>query len=207
MNRREWKREETSAFFSDYEDPFFQITAPIEVGRLREFCSANDRSFFFHYLHAALSTAQEIPEFRYRFSPDKEEVRVYDTLGIGSTVLKDDKTFGFCYFDFEEDVLSFTKKGQQKIEEFKEAKHFEARAERLNLLHCSVIPWISFTGFKHARKKIDSDCVPKLVFGKCYEQGSKYLMPLSVEVNHCMMDGFHVGLYFEKLQKQLNSYI
>jgi len=41
--------------------------------------------------------------------------------------------------------------------------------------------------------------------GKYNTEGDKMIMPVSVEVHHSLMDGLHVGRYFELFQKYLNQ--
>ena len=40
---------------------------------------------------------------------------------------------------------------------------------------------------------------------KYFEQNDQLLMPLSIEVHHSFVDGFHIGQYFEILQKEINQ--
>ena len=61
-----------------------------------------------------------------------------------------------------------------------------------------MIPWISFTSFTHARKPAKEDSVPKIVFGKYTKKNDSVKMPVSVEVHHSLMDGIHVGKFFEQ---------
>ncbi len=74
------------------------------------------------------------------------------------------------------------------------------------MIHCSFIPWVNFTSFKHARKNdMDAFGIPKFVFGKFTDENNKKMMPFSIEVHHALMDGFHVGKFIEKLQYNLNA--
>ena len=67
-----------------------------------------------------------------------------------------------------------------------------------NLLYLTAIPWVSFTGFMHP---IDFpvDSVPRFAWGKFFQDGQSLKMPLSVQAHHALMDGLHMGRYFEKV--------
>jgi chloramphenicol O-acetyltransferase type A len=67
-----------------------------------------------------------------------------------------------------------------------------------------VIPWVAFTSFAHARRHGTEDSVPKIVFGKRHERGGRHRMPVSVEVHHALVDGLHVGRFFEGFQERLD---
>jgi len=68
------------------------------------------------------------------------------------------------------------------------------------------IPWISFTGLQHARKTDLEDTIPRFVFGKYFKEEKRLKMPLSVEVHHALVDGFHVGQLFKFLQEELDNF-
>jgi chloramphenicol O-acetyltransferase type A len=94
---------------------------------------------------------------------------------------------------------------RQSIEEEKRNPSFEPRDDLHDLLHCSMMPWVSFTGIKHARRFGREDSVPKLVYGKKFEQDGRWLMPVSLEAHHGLMDGLHAGRFFELFQAKLDA--
>lgn len=47
--------------------------------------------------------------------------------------------------------------------------------------------------------------IPKLAFGRIDADGSRQWMPLSVEVHHALMDGLHIGRFFEAFEAALLS--
>ncbi|MCB9314553.1 MAG: chloramphenicol acetyltransferase [Lewinellaceae bacterium] len=197
-----WPRSATFEFFKNYDDPFFNITGPVDVTALHARCKATDASFFLRSLHAVVQAANDVEAFQLRLLND--QLIRYEVVHVGSTVLMPDNTFRFCYFDYQPDPVLFEQEGQQRIAALRNAQQLDPRDEALDLLHVSVIPWVAFTSFKHARRWGVADTVPKIVLGKYYEQGGRFLMPLSVEVHHAMMDGYHVGLYFDAMQKILD---
>jgi len=193
-----WNRKNIFNFYKDLESPFFNITANVDVTEFYKFCKTEKLSYFLANLHRSTQTCNEIENFRYRLNADKTQVNCYDVIHAGSTILFDDQTFGFAYFEMENKLIDFVKKGKKTIEEVKQKKAFTPK-ETEDLIHYSVIPWVSFTAFKNARSIPITDSIPKIVFGKIFEQDNKKLMPISVEVHHALVDGWHVGQYFEKM--------
>ncbi len=203
INPDTWKRKALFEFFKGFDDPFFNISSNLDVTQLYLFCKKYKQSFFLSNLFCALETANEIPAFKMRLLDGK--LVEYDEINIGSTILHDDETFSFCYFGRDSDIIEFNRKGKENIEKQKYSKKLEPRLNELNAAHCSVIPWITFTSFKHAKNFGKGDTIPKIVFGKLFDENGRKKMPVSIEVNHAMMDGFHVGKYFEKFQERINS--
>ncbi len=199
-----WERKEQFYFFKTYEDPFFNITSHIEISNLKKYCKQHRLSFSLACLYIALKSANEILEFKLRFK--NENVYLYESLDIGSTVLNEQNTFMFCYFTNQDSIFSFDKKGKETIQECKNNGGFTPKESMLNLIHCSIVPWISFSSFKHARKGDEyTKGIPKIVFGKIFEDQQLEKIPLSVEVHHAFMDGYHVSMFFNKIQQFIDA--
>jgi len=200
LDLESWPRRELFHFFKDYDQPFFNICVQLDVTDLVRLArSREDLPFFLTYHYLALRAANEVEPFRYRLREDR--VLVHDRIHMGTTVLLDGERFSFCYFEEDGDFARFAEKAGASLESLRAGEgRLEPRDDRDDLVHCSVIPWASFTSFAHARKSGRKDSVPKLVFGRYYEDGGAFKMPVSVEVHHALMDGVHVGRYFELLQ-------
>ena len=204
LDIKKWPRKATYEFFKDYEDPFFNFTANIDVSLVYRFCQKNDLTFSLTLLYYSLVTANQIREFRIRLVDGR--LVEFDRIHATQTILNDDETFSFAYFEMMDDVFEFNRYGKAAREKYKALKTFEVESDRSDLIYYSVIPWVSFTSFKHASRLDNSQTVPRIVFGKIFDDSNRKLMPLSVEANHTIMDGFHVGKFFTNFQEILNSY-
>lgn len=203
VNIDTWERKSTFEFFRDYEDPYFNIAANLDVTRLYRFCKENDLAFSLATLFLSLQSANGIREFRLRMIG--ETVVEFDRIEATQTILNDDETFSFCYFELKDDIFEFDRAGKAAREKYKALKTFDVEADRIDLIYYSAIPWISFTSFKHASQFNNRQTVPRMVFGKMFDDGPSRKMPFSVEVHHALMDGIHVGKLFSLFQTKLDS--
>jgi chloramphenicol O-acetyltransferase type A len=193
-----WYRRPIFNFFKDYDNPFFNVCVQVDVTALLNLTRAvKELSFTLAYHFLALKAVNELEPFHYRLRG--ERVVVYERIHAGTTVLLDDGRFTFCYFDYDEDFGRFQAGARASIEQARAAhdRTDMGASERDDMIHCSVLPWLSFTSISHARRWGSGDSVPKFSFGKHYEEGGIIRMPLSVEVHHALMDGLDVGRYFE----------
>ena len=200
-----WHRRHHYEFFKDYELPFFNICADVDVTRLYEL-SAEDGgpSFFLGSFYLALMAANEIEPFRYRLRG--EDVVVHEVIHGGTTVMRQDETFGFAYFDFGPSFVRFEVEGSEILEQARLATGpLEDRPGRDDVIHSSIIPWVHFTGFAHAQKLGARDSIPKIVFGKHSLERVSRTMPVSVEVHHALVDGLDVGRFYERFQSLLDD--
>lgn len=200
-----WNRRRQFEFFKNYDNPFFNICANVDVTPLLDLTRATKNiSFFITYHFLSIKAANEVEPFRYRLRGDR--VLVHDRIHAGTTLLLADENFTFVYFDYMEDFEVFHHRAKQAVEMTKTGNPpLDQRAERDDLIYHSVIPWVTFTSISHARKGGGHESVPKIAFGKYREDGKRIRMPVSVEAHHALMDGLHVGRYFEKLESYFSD--
>lgn len=198
-----WARREHFEFFRSFELPFFNICAELDVTALHELCSRDGGpSFFVASIFLSQRAVNDVEEFRYRIRGDV--VVEHDTVDAGSTVLLPDDSFAFAYFEYRADFSDFERHARHVLARRKRLRGMHPEPERDDLIHYSVIPWIAFTSFKHARKLGLDDSIPKIVLGKHHASGDRRVMPISVEVHHSLMDGLHLGRYLGRFQEYLD---
>jgi len=199
-----WNRKTIYEYFKDFPDPFFNMTANLDVTELYRFCKERKLSFSLANLFYSLETLNEIREFRIRLKDDRlvEFERIHATM----TIAQPDETFSFCYFEMQENVFDFNEAGKTAVEDYTRLKTFDVMRDRVDLIYSSVIPWVSFTSFKHASRLNNKFTIPRMVWGKMFDDAGRKKLPHSVEVNHAIADGFHVGKYFVSLQEKLAQF-
>jgi len=200
-----WHRRHHFEFFKDYELPFFNLCADVDVSKLYEWSKEDGGpSFFLASFYLSLHAANEIEPFRYRL--DGDSVDVYEVIHGGTTVMRQDETFGFAYFEYKQSYVQFEVTGREILDVARKASgSLEDRPDRNDLMYYSVIPWVHFTAFTHAQKLRTKDSIPRIVFGKHSEKSGSRLMPVSVEVHHALMDGLDVGRFYERFQSLLDD--
>ena len=134
---------------------------------------------------------------------DGKGIKVYDTIHGGSTLFYEDESFGFAYYNFQEDLRNFIEESQRRIDESNADKSFDPSNEREDLIYFSSLPWIRFTSLKHAMDKRINPSIPRISFGKYFEQNTTIQMPVNVEVNHALMDGFQMARFLDLFQNKL----
>lgn len=200
-----WKRRPHFEFYRHSEDPFFNLCSNVDVTALVRRAEAEETpSFFLTSLWISQRAANEIEAFRYRL--DGDAVIVFDKVDCSSTILRRDETFGFAYFDYIPDFDQFAASGASEIARVRaQSEDLEEQSDRLDMIYYSVIPWVSFTSFSHARNRGATDSVPRIVFGRHRPSGDRRLMPISVEVHHALMDGLHVARFLQRFQQYVDD--
>ena len=194
-----WHRREVFNLFKEYDEPFFNVCANIEVTALLNLSRTESIPFSIACHFLSLRAANEVEPFKYRLRGD--QVVIHDQIHGASTVLLENQGFKFYHFEFAEDFEQFQMGAKAALARARAtADSLDNQPERDDLIYFSVLPWISFTSFAHARNSDRHDSIPRIVFGKYFSEAETVKMPLSVEVHHALMDGVHVGQYFQKLE-------
>jgi chloramphenicol O-acetyltransferase type A len=101
-----WKRKDLFRHFIAYDNPTWDLICDI---RITDFYIAQKEAgatFFLSFLYAASRVCNSIEELRCRIDSDGQ-VRLYDTVHPGSTILYENGTFGFGYFSLHADFHQF----------------------------------------------------------------------------------------------------
>lgn len=193
-----WSRQATFEFFRDFDKPYFNICAQLDVTNLLTFLRRYpDFSVSLAYHYFALRCANEIEPFRYRLRNGK--VLVYDVIHGGTTVLLPNESFILAYFDYDLDFERFMTVAQSNVAAAIAAGAFDPKPND-DAIHFTTLPWVSFTSFSHARNWGREDSIPKMAFGKFIRERERTLLPTSVEVHHALVDGLHVGRFLTRLE-------
>ena len=202
VNLETWNRREHFNFFKQFDDPYYGVCVNVDCTNAYRIAKEKNVSFFLYYLYQAAAAANVIEPFKYRLEEDS--VVVYDVIDIGSTIGRDNGTFGFMHLSYRPSFDEFIPEASAEVARVKHTTDL-VRTSVNNLIRCSALPWIDFTSLSHASHSLFKDSCPKVSFGKMTENNSKRSMPVSVHVNHALVDGLHVGQYIECFQEKMNG--
>jgi chloramphenicol O-acetyltransferase type A len=203
INLKTWPRREHFKIFSTFDYPHFNMCANVDLTTFYPFVKQRDLSFTIATVYVLARTANEIPEFRYRIRG--ENVIEHEVVRPSTTFLTNEDLFSFCTFDYIEDFSSFEARATEQIAYLKGHSTLKDEPGQDDLLFMTAIPWVSFTSFMHPLDLSPADSVPRFAWGKFFQDGVIFRMPLNVQAHHALMDGIHMGRYYEKVQDYLHD--
>jgi chloramphenicol O-acetyltransferase type A len=197
-----WPRQRQFSVFKTWAYPHFNICANVDLTSLRPFVREQTTTLTVAIAYILAKTANAIPEFRLRIRG--ETVIEHEIVHPSCTILVNEDQFSFCTFDYWEEFALFASKAAEQIDCVKAEPWIRDDLKRDDLLYMTAIPWVSFTSFMHA---IDFpvDSVPRFAWGKFFEDGQSTKMPLSVQAHHALVDGIHMGRFYETVQVYLSD--
>jgi chloramphenicol O-acetyltransferase type A len=198
-----WKRRDHYELYRKLDYPYLNVTANVNINRLYTWSKENQFSLFSTIAHLTSRAANSIPELRLRIRG--EQVVEHAIVHPSFTVLTDEGTFGFATIQYTPDFLQFNQNVLDGIEATKKNPTIHDEPDRDDMIFLTTMTWVSFTQISHPVPLNPPDSFPRITWGKFFDQGEKRLMPLSLFANHALVDGLHVGRFFELFQDCMDN--
>ena len=197
-----WNRKQHFNHFNALPDPYFAVTIPFNVTKAYQFSKKNGISFFGKYLHDCMKAINSIESFKYRIEDNK--IVVHDVIHASATIMRSDNTFGFSFIHYDDDLNVFINNINEEKKRIERTGELYPPQNTLDCIYCSAMPWVNFSGHKEPTSG-HKESVPKLAFSKADEQNGELIMNVAISANHALVDGYHVGLFSEMFQNNLNK--
>ncbi|MFH1809182.1 MAG: CatA-like O-acetyltransferase [Pseudomonadota bacterium] len=187
-------------FFRDLNHPHFSVCAQVEIGTWAAALRTRGWRLNTGLVYLLARAANDICEFRQRL---REQGVVEHEVVHPSFAVTTEATdvFSFCEVAFSEDAGAFMARAVQTIE----ARHLDPSMDdvpgRDDYLFMSAFPWVAFTSVSHPMQYHPHDSVPRITWGKFVDSGGQLRMPLSVQAHHALVDGVHMGRYFQRVEE------
>jgi chloramphenicol O-acetyltransferase type A len=196
-----WRRRRHFDLFNTFNHPHFNMCANLELTAFHQWIKNSRVSFTVAFIYTIARAANSIPEFRHRIH--SRRVVEHDIVSPSITILVDDDLFSFCTIPYCEDFADFTDRATAMIAHVKEHPTLEDEPGRDDLLFMTAIPWVSFTSFTHPMQLHPADSIPRFAWGKFFQEGQGFKIPLSVQGHHALMDGIHMAKFYARIENYL----
>jgi chloramphenicol O-acetyltransferase type A len=197
-----WPRREQFEFFKTFAYPHFNMCTDVDLTACLPSIKRCGVSPTVAIVYLIARTANELAEFRYRIRG--EQVVEHEVVHPSTTILTAEDQFSFCLVPYNKDFPAFAADAGRRFDFVKDHPTLRDEPGQDNMLLMTAIPWVSFTSFMHPIHLYPVDSMPRFAWGKFFIRDDRWKMPLSVQVHHALMDGLHVGRYYEKFQNYLD---
>lgn len=190
-------------YFHSLAFPYIGLTANVDVTNPVRYAKEHGASTFLAVLWVASRAANAVPELRQRIEDDA--IAEYDHCLFGHTVALEDHTFCNCTTDCRMPLDTFLADAAARQEKAKHHPGFlNEKEDESGMVFASCVPWVAFTQCVQP-VPIPADSNPRIVFGKYIREGDRVLMPLHIQCNHALVDGYHVAEFFRIFQELADS--
>jgi chloramphenicol O-acetyltransferase type A len=201
IDMQTWPRRDHFRVFKGFNHPHFSMCANVDLSKFYPIVKGQGYSFTVAVIYLITRAANAVPEFRQRIRG--ERVVEHEIVHPGFTILVNDDLFSFCTVEYVEDFVAFASRAAGNIAYVKKHPTLENDPDRDDMLFMSPIPWVSFTSFNHPMQLHPADSIPRFAWGKRFEERGNLKMPLGVQGHHAVMDGVHMGRFYERVENYL----
>ena len=187
-----WPRREHFRFFSGLGFPFYNVTTHLDVTRLHAYVRARRLSFYHALIYATLSVMNGLPDFRYKIRGDR--VVRHDRLDPSFvTQDRESRLLKIVNVPFVGTLEEFCDRCAQR--EAAQTAFFPSPEDegRDDLVYFSCLPWFSFTSLTNEMDLNPDDSIPPITWGKYEMRAGRLTLPYAVQLNHRLLDGWHLS--------------
>lgn len=195
-----WPRLEAFLFFSQISNPFYAVTFPLDVTEVKRTAKAAGLSFYHTMIWVCTKAVNSVEAFRIRVRGEK--LVLLDRTDPSFTDLRPGaEQFHIVSLPWQPTLRDFCRSAAEKSA----AQHefLVAGEETDGLIYFSCTPWFDFTSLTNEHSADTDDTVPRIAWGKYYEENGRLMLHVSVEVNHRTIDGMHLGRLKEALDTEI----
>lgn len=181
-----------------------EFTAKIDVRTAVKKCNQESIGFHAYTLFKIYKVMNEIKNFRYDILDGKliEWKKIVPTF---SGFNKETNLFFTLYEEPTDDYLEFDRRYKKTVKKYADSNTIVPQRDLPhNVFNVSCIPWLHFEHFSSNSKIQENQIVKMITIGKYEEINSKFMMPVTIQVSHAIVDGYHVSMFFKKLQDELD---
>lgn len=195
-----WERKERYTHYINQVVCTYSMTVNLDITGIRE------KKLYPAMLWLLTDTVNETEEFRTSLEPSG--LGVFDSMNPSYTIFnKERKSFSVVWTEFDKDYQVFLDRYEQDLRKYSSSCEFEPKPNKpVNTFDVSMVPWAAFTSFNLNIHNGGKYLLPIFTIGKYFAQEDKIMLPLALQVHHAVCDGYHVGMFLEKLQTKLNEF-
>lgn len=206
IDTNSWKRK---PYFDHYFNQIrctYSITANIDITNVLSFKDRNKVKLYPLLIYVISKAVNKYEEFRTAIN-DRGEIGVWETLSPCYTVFhKDSESFSNIWTEWNDNLNLFLSNFEQDSKRFGQIDRIDAKPNTpANVFPISSLPWTTFTGFNLNIFADGTYLLPIFTYGKCFKDGNRYLIPLSIQVHHAVCDGFHVSRLINEIQQECSN--
>ncbi len=200
----EWKRKELFNHYSSFSNPFMIVSTEINITNLYNYVKKNKLSMYASLGFYILKTINQFDNFKYR--KEDNNMILFDKVNANFT----DSVNGEEIFFFSVNTNTNLKKFNEEFINTKNNyinnnKKYVEKKYNIDEVWFSCTPWFSFNSVTPPYSS--DNYIIQFIWDKFTINNDKVTTNLMVMVHHGFMDGYQLGQFFTKLQKNINKNI
>ena len=203
-----WPRGQMFYYFSRMAPTGYSLTVTLDVTVLHKTVKRAGVKFFPAYLWLVTKCLNEQVEFKCAIR--EGQLGYYDALvPLYAVMHPDDHTISLMWTEYHDSFPVFYRRYLENQRLFGGQHGVLAQPQTPppdNAYTVSCLPWVSFDHFAVHSYENKPYFFPSVEAGRFTEKDGRLMMPLSMTCHHAATDGYHIHLFLEHLQRDMDAF-
>lgn len=204
VEKESWPRRAAYEFFAGMSHPFYALTFPVDVTPLRAWCKERRLSFYAAMVYGVTKAMEWVDAFLYK-DRSGQIVKVDRLVPSFTDLHPGSEQFHIVTLEAGDDLADFCRRARAKSAVQTVFISESGPWAPDELVYFSCLPWFPLTAVTNERDADPSDSIPRVTWGRWEERDGRTLLSLSLELNHRLLDGAHVGRFYAELNAWLQT--
>lgn len=184
------------------------ITARIDVTKLKEYSENTSTKFYINFLYILAKVLNSRDDYKMGYLGQTDTLICYDKINPTQYIFHDDtETCTPVYTEYFEDYEKFYEGAKYDIEKAKQTREYGLdMINHPNWFDASFISWLSYDSLNIELPDGHLYFAPIINWGRYREEKGKFVMPVTVRLNHAIADGYLVAKVFKLLEEEIESF-
>ena len=192
VDLEDWPRKAHFQFFSGLAFPFYNVTSTLDVTGFYPWVKERRLSFYHSLIYATMAVMNGLPDYLYKIRG--EQVVKHEKLDPSFVVLDQEahllKIVNASFGGTLEEFCAQCAQREAAQTAFFPSPEDEGRDD---LVYFSCLPWFSFTSLTNEMDLNPDDSIPRITWGKYEMRAGRLTLPYAVQLNHRLLDGWHLS--------------
>lgn len=181
-----------------------EFTAKVDVTKTIKKCEIDKLNFQAVMLHMLYKAVNSVENFKLDVLGG-ELIKWNKVVPTFSSMNKSNKLFFTLFVNMCENCVDYNAQYLKTVKEYAHSATIVPQGVLPdNVFNVSCVPWLHFEHFSSNSKINENKIVKMITFGKYEQINGQLVLPLTMQVSHAIADGYHVALFFERIQEYLN---
>ncbi len=185
------------------------MTARIDVTALVNYSKRTETKFYLNFLYLVSKVLNSRDDYKMGYLWQTDELICYDTVNPIQYVFHEDtETCTSVYSQYFEDYKVFYDTALNDLIKAEETREYGLDVmNHPNWFDASYISWISYDSLNIELPDGYLFFLPIVNWGSYQLENGKYMMPVSVRLNHAIADGYLVANVYRLLEKEIHAFV
>ena len=198
-----WERRDLFDLYMTRLKLVMNVTVDVDVTRLVRFCHKKGLKFYSVMMWLVGRRMNAHDEFRYHITEEGELLH-FDYVSPSYTDFHPE-TGKFVKFvtEYSPDLREFCARVAADRELHKNDEGF--LPQPINVFDISCLPWLHYNSLTLHVDEGRSTLYPVIIWGKHEKRGFRRILPVTLNMNHAVCDGFHLSRFFTELREDIDA--